>query len=836
MTTPFDQYTLPEQPVASPVLRPRALFASPATVIGVRAAKCSVTAAGRTVSVWFYGDPVSGVTDRSLWALLGSPASPAVTVTADGTIVAAGTDADGNPIPAHLDLPIGTPSGALPARAPYRLKIDPSGLAGLGLQVDPLRVFAPVRLRPECDDAADCVTLPDRPPPLLPPDYDTLARDYAGLRAMLMERLAFLNAGADTSAADSTVTFVELMAHLGDLLNYRLDRVATEAWLGTARRRANVTRHARLVDYPVPPAISATAVVQVLVEHPDAGPNDASFAVLPADTATSAPGDPDAATYDAHFTLEPQAPTTVRASHAEVPLYDWTEADAVLSAGATSAVLVRPLAADGVAIGDWLPTGSLLAFEVVDPGTPSDHQDWARRVVPWPPAGDGQLRSALASHPAQVVTVTGTVEFSDPLSPGLPLVRVFWSEQDALRAPVPVSIDTSAGTPRVGVARLGLIAAHHGLCVDGPDALVPFEPLTSSRPDPAVTAVTDYWLTRAANVNLACAPGGRPWQLETSIKLPNSVVVAAPRVTSLLRAATAGFSVVVDFDDDDAPRLRFATGVVGRVPPAGSEVTVRYQVGAGPDGNIARDTVTRLVRNSAAPGRPCAWSDAGPGVRARNVTAGTGGVDPTPLDAVRRDAPAAYVAVPRRAVLISDLPRFAMQVAGVERAAASRSWSGSWPVGVVAVESMTDVADPALDAAVGTTLDAVRMAGIEVLAVPATAVGLLVALTVCLTPGTDVAASRLQILSVLRPGRPDAVFNPGAHPLGSAVYLSTVLAAVAAVPGVDAVQITEARRLSEPAGTLHSVITMGPAEMAVCDDDRSAPDRGRIELMIEGGR
>jgi hypothetical protein len=223
-------------------------------------------------------------------------------------------------------------------------------------------------------------------------------------------------------------------------------------------------------------------------------------------------------------------------------------------------------------------------------------------------------------------------------------------------------------------------------------------------------------------------------------------------------------------------------------------------------------------------------------VRARNVTAGTGGVDPTPLDAVRRDAPAAYVAVPRRAVLISDLPQFAMQVAGVERAAASRSWSGSWPVGVVAVESMTDVADPALDAAVDTTLDAVRMAGIEVLAVPATAVGLLVALTVCLTPGTDVAASRLQILSVLRPGRPDAVFNPGAHPLGSAVYLSTVLAAVAAVPGVDAVQITEARRLSEPAGTLHSVITMGPAEMAVCDDDRSAPDRGRIELMIEGGR
>ena len=68
------------------------------------------------------------------------------------------------------------------------------------------------------------------------------------------------------------------------------------------------------------------------------------------------------------FTVEVAGPTTVRASHAEVALYDWTEDDAVLAAGATSAVLVRPAAADAVALADWLPVGSLLAFEVVDPG------------------------------------------------------------------------------------------------------------------------------------------------------------------------------------------------------------------------------------------------------------------------------------------------------------------------------------------------------------------------------------------------------------------------------------------------------------------------------------
>jgi hypothetical protein len=59
---------------------------------------------------------------------------------------------------------------------------------------------------------------------------------------------------------------------------------------------------------------------------------------------------------------------------------------------------------------------------------------------------------------------------------------------------------------------------------------------------------------------------------------------------------------------------------------------------------------------------------------------------------------------------------------------------------------------------------------------------------------------------------------------------------VAALPFVDAVSVNEARRLSDPAGTLTAVLQMGPAEMGVCDDDPAAPDRGRIDLTLEGGR
>ncbi len=833
-STAYDAWTLPEEPTASAVRRPEALFES-STVIGLRAASATTSGAVRTVSVWLYADPQAGLVAPALWSFEGLPT---VTVVAPGTIVAAGTDVDGNPVPAHLDLPVVADGGGLPGLAPYRLGVDPVGLGALGLALDPLRRFLPVRLRPECGEVPDCITVPDPPAPLTAPDYDTTARDYTALRAMLVERLGALQPGYDTSTADLTITLVELMAHLGDLLAYRQDRMSTESWLGTARRRASVTRHARLVDFPVPPATSAATVVQVLVPHPDLTATDAAAVVEPGDVATDAVGNPDTAPDADHFTLELAAPATVRASQAEVALHDWGEVDAVLPVGATSAVLVRPPAADGLAVADWLPVGSLLGLEVVDPGPPGAQSAWATRVRPWPPddGSGGQTRTPLASYPAQVVTVTHVVEMTDPLAPGLPLVRVFWDVVDALTDEVPVSVTTADGTPRVAVARLALFPAHHGLPVDGVAALQPHDRLTGDTPDPGVVAVADYWLVRAAGAGLSCAPGGRPWQLDTRVLLPSGVAVEATRVTSLLRAPTDGFSVVVDHDDDDPPLLRFETGVLGVAPPAGSAVTVRYQVGAGPAGNIAPGTLTRLVRTTTAAGLPLLWTDAVPGATARNLTPGSGGAVAADLDAVRRDAPQAYAAESRRAVLVSDLPPFAMSVAGVERAAAQRDWSGSWPVGVVVVETTTDTADPDVDAAVGQVVDAVRMAGTEVVPVPATPVGLLIALTVCLTPSTDSATARLLILATLRPGRPGAVFAPDSHTLGSSVYLSTVISAVAAVPGVDAVRVTEARRLSDPPGGNATVLTMAPDEIAVCDDDASAPARGRIELTIEGGR
>lgn len=824
--TSLDQYTLPEEPVATPVERPRALFADVNDVIGLRAASARLDGGDRLLDVWLYGDPPAELVDPARWTLVPAPGQPGPSVTAV-TSVAAGTAADGTPVPSHLTL---TLDQVLPGRGVYQLRLDPADLA-----VDPLRVFLPARLRPECGDTGDCVDAVTPTAPLTPPDYDTLARDYAALRAMLVDRLQYTDPTADTSIADLTVTLIELFAHLGDLLHYRLDRVATEVWLSTARRRASVVRHARAVDFAVQPAISAATVVQVVVTS--VAGVDAQATVQPGDTTT------DGVTVDpaaSCFTLEATGPQVVRASHAEVALYDWTEDDAVLEAGATSAVLVRPAVAAGVAVADWLPAGSLLAFEVVGVDDIARQRAWVSGTAAEP--ADVMPRPPLASRPAQVVTVTSVAEFTDPLQPGVDLLRIFWDADDALQTPVPCSVDQSAGA-MVGVARLGLLSAHHGLLVDGPGTLAPVDPLTGLAADPQTTEVSDYLLVLAgpeASPGLAHAPGGRPWQIEVTVTLPNGTQVPAGRVTSMLRAPAAGFSVVIDADDELPARMRFRTGALGLVPPAGSAVGARYQVGAGPAGNVAANTTTRLVRCMSAPGVPCDWQDVTDdhhsAVVARNITPGAGGAAAMSLDDVRRDAPQAYSAVPRRAVLISDLAPFAAEVPGVLRASASRSWSGSWPVGVVAYEPVPGGQDPGTQ--VQATLDAVRMAGTEVTSVLATPVGILIALTVCLYPSSDPVAARAAILASLRPGTPAApgLFAPGAFPMGTSVYLSAVVATVAALPYVDAVAVTEARRLSDPVGTLDAVLVMGPAEVAVCDDDPSAPDRGRIVLTVEGGR
>ncbi|MDD4160959.1 MAG: hypothetical protein PHW87_00600 [Methanothrix sp.] len=79
---------------------------------------------------------------------------------------------------------------------------------------------------------------------------DYLTRDYSGFRRLILDRLSEIMPNwKESSASDLGVVIAEIMAYAADYLAYYQDAVATEAYLGTARRRISIRRHARLLDY-----------------------------------------------------------------------------------------------------------------------------------------------------------------------------------------------------------------------------------------------------------------------------------------------------------------------------------------------------------------------------------------------------------------------------------------------------------------------------------------------------------------------------------------------------------------------------------------------------------
>jgi len=296
--------------------------------------------------------------------------------------------------------------------------------------------------------------------------------------------------------------------------------------------------------------------------------------------------------------------------------------------------------------------------------------------------------------------------------------------------------------------------------------------------------------------------------------------------------------VVVDVEEDSAPLVRFATGAVGLAPPLGSSVTLAYEVGSGGRGNVPANALASLERNTSGPGLEPSWVEV-EDVVVRNPAPATGGADRTPLDDVRRDAPEAFAVDLRRAVIPADYAAEARRSSLVERATAARSWSGSWPVMTTVVDLVDpDAGVPEAEAELQALLDDVRMLGIEAAVRAGTPIGLFVALEVCVGPGSDPEEVRLLVLQRLRPGSDESpgLFHPSRLELGGAVYLSAVVAAAAAVPGVDAVEVREARRLSEAPGTLHQVIALAADEVAALDDDPARPERGRLDVRVRGGR
>jgi hypothetical protein len=82
------------------------------------------------------------------------------------------------------------------------------------------------------------------------PPIDYTSRDYISLVNDMLNLIpSYLPEWTDRSAGDFGVVLLELFAYVGDILNFYTDRIANEAFIGTAQQRQSILNIASLLDY-----------------------------------------------------------------------------------------------------------------------------------------------------------------------------------------------------------------------------------------------------------------------------------------------------------------------------------------------------------------------------------------------------------------------------------------------------------------------------------------------------------------------------------------------------------------------------------------------------------
>jgi predicted phage baseplate assembly protein len=253
-------------------------------------------------------------------------------------------------------------------------------------------------------------------------------------------------------------------------------------------------------------------------------------------------------------------------------------------------------------------------------------------------------------------------------------------------------------------------------------------------------------------------------------------------------------------------------------------------VGNGTAGNVGAGSIAHVATlNGAILG-------------ATNALAAAGGTDPEPAEAVRRDAPEAYL-VQERAVTEGDYARMSERDPHVQRAAASFRWTGSWYTVFVTADRVGGaLVDDPFEAELRAHLEPYRMAGYDLEVDGPRFVPLDVGLHLCVRHEyfrSDVKAAVLDVLSsgVRRDGTL-GFFHPDRFTFGSPVYLSAIVAAAQAVEGVESVTPVSFQRQRDAATSAldTGVLAMGRLEIARLDDDPSFPEHGALILTAGGGK
>lgn len=732
------------------------------------------------------------------------------------------------------------------------------------LDFDPRLSAVDFSFKVECPSDFDCkpvVVCPDEPAPA--PVIDYLAKDYASFRRLMLDRITQLVPGwRERSAADLGVTLAELLAYAGDQLSYQQDAVASEAYLETARLRTSLRRHALLVDYHLHDGCNARVWLHIAADAADVN-------LVKADTCflTQVAGLPPRIVPGSHdeglalralpAIFEPLHDAVLQVAHNAISFYAWGDRRCCLPRGATSATLAGHL--------DKLAAGDVLLFEeVLGPATgEAGDADPAHRHV----LRLTSVRIFSADDP--------TAPLTDPLT-GDEITEIGWAAEDGLPFPLCISslTDEAHGEvylDNVSVARGNMVLADHGYTVSADEALgaVP-PPRLAYPPDrdkdrcagaepialpprfgprlanaPLTFAGTVLKTTRVAgsatSQRLAFDPeapaaAALRWRMEDTlpqIRLDSQLGTIAQSWDArrdLLNSEPDAPDFVVEVEHDGSAQLRFGDDTHGRRPESDTVFTARYRVGNGRAGNVGAQAIAHVITLD-------------PDILAvRNPLPAVGGTDLEDPATVRRHAPQAFRRQ-ERAVTPDDYAEVSARHAGVQRAAATLRWTGSWHTVFITVDRDGGLAvDAAFETAIAAHVERYRMAGHDTEFNDPVYVSLEIELLVCVQPSyfrADVRAGLLDVLSnrVLVDGR-RGLFHADNLSFGQTVYLSPIYAAARQVAGVASVNATVFQRqdIDDTRYLSDGFMSLARLEIPRLDNDANFPEHGVLRLTLFGGK
>lgn len=683
--------------------------------------------------------------------------------------------------------------------------------------IDPLFSSIRFKFRPGCFNA-DCS--PDWTPALpapANPAIDYLNKDYDSFRhtliAAMMEKVPGWRA---TSEADLDQVLIDLFSAAADELSDFQDRTVQEGYIGTARRRVSLARHARLMDYNIHQGNQASTLVALELAPAQQG-------LLAAGSVTVRSGVTDESPTVQTFVSRDAQNVDVLLNR--MGLYTWSDALPSLEKGATTADLKlsvggQPAADTVTALIRSGKVGRLLI------------QEWINSSTGRSADRDQKKRQLLQLLPGNA----GATTMQDPLTTVF-FVRVNWRPEDALLANYcftvqctpkvenvsqfhgnlldvlqgeirDVEFDDPAGTMTSGSIAYARDEEHGTLC------RLPPEPLAYSDTPPGGDVPPQSTL----DVRVQTTSGTETWDEK-------------PDLIHSDDSNEQGKHFVVETDELGYSIIRFGNGINGQRLPDLARVLAHYQTAFGPDGNVGADSITRIAAAPPLLNQSTCW----------NPFDAINGRASEPVEKIIRRAPEMFRFRQLRAVTLADYVRRAEELPEVSRASAAYGWTGSWRTVRIAIDSKGGIPlDDERRRELAGYLDAVRLIGEDIEIRPPLFVPLEIHISLCVAPEYWPQDLRFIIEQEFSNGfTPDgrmAFFHPDAWTFGQALYASQIFGRLEGIPGVEHILRISLKRWNHPSSGSAELIPVRSNEIILVNNDSDHMEEGFIDFDLRGGR